>query len=430
MSFTAKSIIFDIADNWGDSGWVGIRSIEFKLSGSLISISESDITCYATTFTNSSFRPALAFMTSLTKTGSNVNTCWMSLYPNKNNQRLICVFDSEITFDSIVINNHHSFGSATNRGAKNVKIHISDDTITDTTYDADISSSALIYDGVFDEHVSSDVSDDQILSLIVVVVLDDFSIVVDQDNITFSGGKAILNLDDFEIVVSHDNMEFTGGIQTVALTNFDLVCTFSVDNSVIVDNFNIGIHFSIDEEHITFNNDDAIAKFYFVMVDEINGYDRIEIPIASFQSRKRNDAPTYLSVTIPNLDYVDQITERQNGDMIIEQAYYINGVQKQREPIIEATLTQVDVNKTSTSNSVVLTGSTIRIFDSKTLFIPLSEVAYSSVSNGKKTYRLVKPNIYLQPGDHVTIGDDSFLCGVVTYAVSNNVKIVDVESQT
>jgi len=169
MSYTAKSVILDMADNHGSIQVMGLRSVDFWFEGSKITLESglevSDFTSYGTT-NNPPFSVGNVFNTSLSKIGTHTGTGWLSGFEGGSvNQRLICVFNFPITFDEIRINNIHESGASTDAGAKNVVITISDDVITDTTYNAAISNSEIIFDGQFDEHVALDVEDEQILVL-------------------------------------------------------------------------------------------------------------------------------------------------------------------------------------------------------------------------------------------------------------------------
>lgn len=165
MSFTAKSVIFDIADNWGDGSYVGYRSVELKIDGALQNPLSTAMTGYDTSHY---FDPIHAFKSDVSKTGESTTiNGWTSDPGATTNQRTSVVFDDAITFDSIVINNYHHNGGSTTRGAKNVKITISSDSITDATYGATISNSTLIFDGQFDQHVASNTADDQEITLII-----------------------------------------------------------------------------------------------------------------------------------------------------------------------------------------------------------------------------------------------------------------------
>jgi len=164
MLYNAKSIILDLADNHGNGFSIGIRSVDFWLDGSKITVLSADITCYATTSSSPTYNNVLTtFDTSLSKVGNSNYTEWAS--GATTNQRLICVFDTAIEFDQIRINNYHNSGNNTEIGANNVKINMSTDAITSTVYNEAIANSVEIYDGTFDEHAATDTEDEQILEL-------------------------------------------------------------------------------------------------------------------------------------------------------------------------------------------------------------------------------------------------------------------------
>ncbi len=161
---TAKSVVFDIADSWGASP-VQVRAIEFWYQGSRIDLLEADFTAYATSkiSTNGWYNPEHAFDTSKTKTGgwNTSDSPEWAANSTSTNQRLIVVFDIAQTFDEIVINNSHLIGGSTTRGARNVKITYSPDSIYDTTYDASVSNGVELNNTEWPEHIASDSADDQ-----------------------------------------------------------------------------------------------------------------------------------------------------------------------------------------------------------------------------------------------------------------------------
>lgn len=157
-----KSVILDIADCWTSSSFMSIRSIDFFMDGTLVDILDNH-SYYATTENGSFSAPVFAFDTSVLKTGIWDYTSWISAGFVITNQRLIIVFNNPVEFNKIVINNGHNSGATTDVGAKNVKITVSSDAITDTTYNAAVANSEVLFDDVFDEHVSSDIEDPQIL---------------------------------------------------------------------------------------------------------------------------------------------------------------------------------------------------------------------------------------------------------------------------
>lgn len=166
MSYTAKSVIFDIADGHGSSELLGIRSIEFKLSNTLISLTTSDFTSYATSEETPEGTSEYAFTTSLSKTGSAYYNSMLFAYEDLTNLRLIIVFASLTEFDEIVINNYHHYGGGTSIGFNNVKIYTSDSSVTNTTYGNGISGYDLIFNSTFSQHAESDAADDISLTLL------------------------------------------------------------------------------------------------------------------------------------------------------------------------------------------------------------------------------------------------------------------------
>lgn len=166
MSYTAKSVILDIIDTYTEEGRWTIRQMDFWYEGSKITnLHTTDFLAYALSESSYKYLADNSFDTSTSKIGTQEYNQWLSAWSYVPH-RLICVFNSPITFDEIRVNNSHSNGGSTGRGAKNVKLHISTDAITDTTYDAAIANSTLIYNSTFDQHVAADVEDEQILTLI------------------------------------------------------------------------------------------------------------------------------------------------------------------------------------------------------------------------------------------------------------------------
>jgi hypothetical protein len=170
MSITAKSVILDIADNYGDSDFVGVRFIEFFLAGALIEIT-TEFTAYATTNGGTGSLPEFAFNTSLLKTGTAGYTTWTSTVSQTTNQRLIIVFDTPTEFDSVIVSNYFSVnGFGVTRGINNTVITASTDAITDTTYNAAITNPTVLFDGIVDAHVASEAEDTQVVYTAPIVI--------------------------------------------------------------------------------------------------------------------------------------------------------------------------------------------------------------------------------------------------------------------
>ncbi|MEM8954358.1 MAG: glycine-rich domain-containing protein [Verrucomicrobiota bacterium] len=160
-AITTKSVVFDVADTWGSST-TSIRSIEFHKNGAAIPLTSSDFTAYATSSLNpTTYAPWRSFDTTLSKSGGWNNNAWFAVIGS--GQRLIVVFNTPQEFDQIVVTNGHNSGNQTDRGARNVKITISDDAISDVTYNAVIANSTELNDTEWPEHAAGDGADDNVV---------------------------------------------------------------------------------------------------------------------------------------------------------------------------------------------------------------------------------------------------------------------------
>ncbi len=170
MSVTAKSVVFDIANNYGESNNMGLRGIEFYLNDSQLALTASDFTAYSTTQYSASYVATFVFDTTVSRIGTHTNQSWVSTATTS--QRVIVVFNSPQTFNEIQVSNFHLSGGVTNIGSKDVKVTSSTDDITDTTYNASIANSTLLKDDTWLQHAASNIEDWQ------VVFVSTFSIVV------------------------------------------------------------------------------------------------------------------------------------------------------------------------------------------------------------------------------------------------------------
>lgn len=155
---TAKSVIFDIADNWGNVTNMGVRSIEFKNNGVVLPLVANFDSYQTTYFVPLNLTAERAFNINYSKTGDITNEWYTNLATT--NQRLIVVFDEEQSFDEIVVNNFHTNGSPSDVGVRNVKITYSDQEITDETYDAPVGGGVVLNDTEWRQHINGDVADD------------------------------------------------------------------------------------------------------------------------------------------------------------------------------------------------------------------------------------------------------------------------------
>ncbi len=170
--------------------------------------------------------------------------------------------------------------------------------------------------------------------------------------------------------------------------------------------------------------EDVVAEYIFfetensqlVYIFTLTGDPDIKIPISSFQGRLRSGSNTYLSVVIPGVDYALEISDRADGQMVIEAAYNVAGIQRKIFEIIRVNLETIRMDEGSINKSITLTGYRQETYTSKSVI--LTGKTYKSINDGKLLYRFAEPDLTLTPGDVVTIGYDSFTADVISYYVS------------
>ena len=167
----------------------------------------------------------------------------------------------------------------------------------------------------------------------------------------------------------------------------------------------------------------AVPLFFFTLTGAADATTDAEIPIASFQARRRTDNPTYLSVVVPGVDYLEQINDRSNGEMVIEMAYSIAGEVSVREELLRVILEDIRPDQGARNRSVSLSGHKTEIFQVQT--VTLEKPSYKSVVSGRLNFRFPYIDLYINPGDTCIVGEDSFRIDYITYMVSATLKVME-----
>lgn len=179
------------------------------------------------------------------------------------------------------------------------------------------------------------------------------------------------------------------------------------------------------------NIDLAVKRFYFTLTgsNETPPIADIEIPISSFQTRLRQSEPTYLSVVIPDVDtYASAVTARSNGQMVVEMAYLLDGVESVREEICRVDLESVDIYEGARNQSISLSGHITETYATK--ITALTGASYYNLSGGLRRYRCAM-DPYLRPGDTVRVNGEEFTAGSITLSrsvSSETMEVLEAES--
>lgn len=206
------------------------------------------------------------------------------------------------------------------------------------------------------------------------------------------------------------NGDFLRVEQTATAALNDLLATSIELNTSPTDVAGLGDSFSCINwsEWLRQNSGAAIKRFYFTLTgsNETPPVADAVIPITSFQSRMRQNEPTYLSVVIGDIDsYAATINARSHGQMVIDMALLIDGVEAIREEIIRVDLEDIRIDEGPRNKSISLSGHATVSYTPK--ITALSGATYKSITNGMRRYRC-DMDPYLRPGDTVRINGEEF----------------------
>ena len=173
-----------------------------------------------------------------------------------------------------------------------------------------------------------------------------------------------------------------------------------------------------------FTTEGALIRYYLTVTGAADGLEDIEIPMSSFQARRRSGEPTYLSVVIPGLEHAAAVAARSSGTIRVDQGYARGGRILQREAIIEAAIDDVATYQGAMNSSIVLTGYRQANYTPKT--VVLTSPTYRSVARGVTRFRLARPYIFLNPGDTAVIDGESIDIAVMSYVVSSAQQNIEI----
>jgi len=210
-----------------------------------------------------------------------------------------------------------------------------------------------------------------------------------------------------------------GTFQGIAETSRDNQSTAGISSSFDCFNWT---------EFLRLYGDQAVKRYFFTLTGMEDGLENVVIPIATIQTRIRNQEPTFLSVSIPGLEHADEISARSSGQMVIDMAYFVSGVEMHREEIVRANLETIDIHEGGTNGSVVLSGhKTIDWGAPKT--VSLSGVTYRRTINGTTRLRTAIPDLYLKPGDQASYDEDTITVEQISIFVGPSMSSMEIAGQ-
>ncbi|KKN36231.1 hypothetical protein LCGC14_0775610 [marine sediment metagenome] len=207
------------------------------------------------------------------------------------------------------------------------------------------------------------------------------------------------------------------GIETVVNTEAYPVITAGIGIEAEVAVFNWAEWIAIYGSRFT-------ARYYCTLTGAPDGLADIELPMSSFQYRLRDNTPSYLQVVIPRIDDAQDIADRSNGDLLVEMAYLVDGVEQHREQLARVDLDPPRSDEGTRRQSITLSGHRTETWGAQ--IVTLRGITYQGDYNGLIRIRCAMPDLWLRPGDTVHAGDETFVAGKVLTAMSKKTHWMEV----
>jgi len=158
-----------------------------------------------------------------------------------------------------------------------------------------------------------------------------------------------------------------------------------------------------------------------------SGLSRLTIPMSSFQGRFSSGDPSYLSVVTPGFSQSSDITNRVDEEDPPELSVYMvktyaDGNQIS-ELIMVVDLEDVRIDQGAVNQSITLEGHRTNTYTAKS--VTLSGASYKNLEDGSLRYRC-SPDLYLRPGDTVTVNGDTFTANYISMAMSVDSQTMEV----
>jgi len=427
MSVSARTIVFDFADNYGDYLTMNVRAIEFWLEGVRVEVVAPPTIAVASSFYNWRFYPIYAFLTAKPKTGPMADNSWGSASYRDKNQRLYVVRDTPIVFDEIRVENGHHDGGYTSRGVKNTKIYHTDaqwpnDYADHGVYGSHLDELTLIFDVELAEHIPADVEHPQILSLSPASQVVEAPPFVLSASLTleFVPPPAGITPPPFKAALTLVCVARTGAV--LVSPPFLLDTKLSASLAPLVRQ---ALVFRARQYHLRpalsvllrINAPPSLTNVAVVSPPVVYlctvtgaeaGLQDLQVPISSFLSRRRSGTPSSLWVKVPGVGLYNEIMERASGDLVVSLGAPAGG------ELARVSLRSIDLIR---GRSITLVGAKQTTYtEGKT--VEVLSVTSRSFYGGRWRVRAPVPDASINPGDTILTDDVSFVAGLVATSVS------------
>jgi hypothetical protein len=179
---------------------------------------------------------------------------------------------------------------------------------------------------------------------------------------------------------------------------------------------------------VSFGSSDFVVTYICKLTPQPgSAYSAITLPMSSFQGRFKSGDPSFLSVVIPGDDYATAISNRHDPDNPPELSVYMVktciGGYIISEQLMAVDLEDVKTYEGGTNISIELEGHRTNTYSAKP--VSLTGASYKNMTGGKLRYRC-QPDLFLRPGDTVTVNGDTFTADSISIAMAVDSQTMEV----
>ena len=157
--------------------------------------------------------------------------------------------------------------------------------------------------------------------------------------------------------------------------------------------------------------------------------DDVTIPISSWQATSQaSPRKSYVQAVIPAAgQYLDMLTDRKNGDLVIKQGFRFADGTSKTEEIVRAAFERMQYTRGPSRLTATVSGYSVGYQLQKDTR-SLEGVRSVSLSNSKYRVRC-KSDLFLRPGMTAAIDDASFTVSYINYYVSGKDRFCEVSDE-
>lgn len=178
---------------------------------------------------------------------------------------------------------------------------------------------------------------------------------------------------------------------------------------------------------ITAHHREITRLYYLTLTGDADGLSDLIVPMASFQTRRRDGDPTFMAAVIPGISYYDAIVARSSGELVIDMAYQLNGAIAYQEELVRVEYENIRYYQGGRNQSLIVEGHKTESFTPKG--IDLKGVTYKAIDNGLTRFRCAAPEMFVNPGDTAKYGGDEIIVAEMVMSVSPDLASMELAEE-